>query len=300
MIKKAFFLFFLTCLVNHVIDAQEFNTLRQKIKEVIEGNSATVGVALWGSDVRDTLSVNGNKRLPMQSVYKFHLALAVLDQVDQGKLNLDQVISIDKSFMDTYQKLWSPLRKKYPDGVEISLAEVIRYTVAWSDNVGCDKLFELVGGTKAVHNYMRSLGIENIAIKYPEIVMQNDWDIQYKNWTTPLAANQVLRLFHENKETLWSKESHQFLLQILKDTQTGKKRIRGLLPESTVVAHKTGYSGKNDTGLSGAVNNIGIVFLPDNNYFYISVFVSDSMESDETNQEIIARIAKVAWDYFNE
>lgn len=268
--------------------------------QVIDGKSATVGVAIWGSDPKDKISIHGDKHLPMQSVYKFHLALAVLHQVDQGNLSLDQHLSIDKPYMETYKHLWSPLRKKYPDGVEISLAEVIRYTVAWSDNVGCDVLFELVGGMKVVHEYIHNLGVSDVAIKYPEIVMQDQWHIQYENWSTALATNQLLRIFYENKGNVWSKESHQFLLQVLKDTQTGKKRIRGFLPATTVVAHKTGFSGKNEEGLSGAVNNIGIVFLPDGTYFYISVLVSDSMESDDVNQEIIARIAKLAWDYFND
>ncbi|MDW3192930.1 MAG: class A beta-lactamase, subclass A2 [Cytophagales bacterium] len=300
MIKKITFTFLFGLFVLAKVEAQDINTLKQAINEVIDGKSATVGVAIWGNKPEDKISVNGSKHLPMQSVYKFHLALAVLHQVDQGKLSLDQEISIDKSFMETYQHLWSPLRKKFPDGVEISLAEVVRYTVAWSDNVGCDVLFELVGGTEVVHDYIHSLGVKDIAIKYPEIVMQDKWHIQYENWTTVDAANQLLQIFHENKGNTWSDESHQFLLQILKDTQTGKKRIRGFLPASTVVAHKTGYSGKNEEGLSGAVNNIGIVFLPDGTYFYISVFVSDSMETDDTNQEIIARIAKLAWDYFND
>lgn len=298
MIKKVFFKSLLLLLVNHFTCSQGMNTLKEQINQVTKGKSATVGVAIWSGDTQDKLSINAGKHLPMQSVYKFHLALAVLHQVDQGKLRLDQVVSIDKAYMDTYSHLWSPLRKKYPEGVEIKLAEVIKYTVAWSDNVGCDLLFELVGGTQVVNDYIHSLGVKNIAIVYPEIVMQNDWEIQYKNWTTATAANQLLQLFLENKGNLWSIENHQMLLDVLKGTKTGKKRIRGLIPEETVVAHKTGYSGKNEAGLSGAVNNIGIVFLPDGNYFYISVFVSNSMESDETNEEIIATITRLAWDYF--
>jgi beta-lactamase class A len=298
MIKRFFPVFLLVFCVYSIINAQGINTLRQQINEAIDGKDATVGVAIWGMDPEDTLSINGGKHLPMQSVYKFHLALAVMHQVDQGNHHLDDVISIDKAFMDTYQHLWSPLRKKYPDGADISLGEIIQYTVAWSDNVGSDLLFNLVGGTQVVNDYMHSIGITDIAILYPEIVMQGDWNIQYQNWSTANAANQILRLFFENKEGLWSTESHQYLLDILKGTRTGTKRIRGLLPAEAVVAHKTGYSGKNEDGLSGAVNNIGIVFLPDNSYFYISVLVSDSMESDEVNQQIIAEIAKRAWDYF--
>ena len=107
-----------------------------------------------------------------------------------------------------------------------------------------------------------------------------------------------MQLFFENSGNLLSTESYDFLLKTLTETQTGKKSIKGLLPEETAVAHKTGHSGKNSNGLTSAVNDIGIVFLPNGSYFYLSVLVSDSEESDETNQMIIAEIAKLSWNHF--
>lgn len=279
--------------------AQPIESLRQKINQVIEGKSATVGVAIRGVNPQDTLSIDGNKHLPMQSVFKFHLALAVLHQVDQGKFSLDEVIPIDKELVESYKHLWSPLGKKYPNGGEVLLSEILKSTVAWSDNVACDLLFKLVGGTNVVQTYLHTIGVKDIAIVHTELVMQAKWVRQYENWTTANAANQVLQLFFENADDLLSAESYNFLLNVLKGTKTGKKSIRGLLPEETVVAHKTGHSGKNDEGLTGALNDIGIVFLPNNSYFYLSVLVSDSMESDETNKRIIAEIAKLTWDHFN-
>ena len=57
------------------------------------------------------------------------------------------------------------------------------------------------------------------------------------------------------------------------------KPYKGAIAEGTVVAHKTGWSGTNkETGITAAVNNIGIVFLPNGEYFIISVFVSESKE----------------------
>lgn len=84
----------------------------------------------------------------------------------------------------------------------------------------------------------------------------------------------------------------------MKGTKTGQNSIRGELPKSTKIAHKTGYSGKNKNGLTAALNDIGIVFLPNGKYFYLSVFVTDSMETYEANQKIIADVAKAVWDYF--
>ena len=71
------------------------------------------------------------------------------------------------------------------------------------------------------------------------------------------------------------------------------------MPNETIVAHKTGWSGTNkETGITAAVNNIGIVFLPNGQYFIISVFVSESKENFDMNEKIIAEIAKATYDFY--
>ena len=290
-------LLLLAAAVEH-LKAQSLESMRPDIHKILEGKQATVGVAIWGSYPKDTLSLNGDLHLPMQSVFKFHLALAAMHQVDQGKLSLNDKIMIDQERIARYSHLWSPLREKYPGGAEVSLSEIITNTVAWSDNVGCDLLFELVGGPHVVQSYLHGIGVKDIAVIHKEIEMQALWERQYANWTTARAANQVLRIFYENKDDLLSPESHHFLLEVLKGTKTGLKDIRAFLPGDAVVAHKTGHSGKNEDGLTGALNNIGIVFLPDGAHFYISVLVSDAKESEESCHRIIADIAKTAWDHY--
>lgn len=84
----------------------------------------------------------------------------------------------------------------------------------------------------------------------------------------------------------------------MKETKTGEKSIRGDLPTKTIIAHKTGQSGTNEMGVTAAVNDVGIVFLPNGKYFYLSVFVSASKENNEVNQRIISKIGKATWDYF--
>ncbi|WP_028374968.1 class A beta-lactamase, subclass A2 [Leeuwenhoekiella sp. MAR_2009_132] len=279
------------------IQAQSIENLRNELKAVIINKSATVGVAIHGMREADTLSINGEKHLPMQSVFKFHLALAILNEVDNGTLALNTPIEIRKELIENYQHLWSPLREKYPNGATLELQEILKYTVAWSDNMGCDVLFDLLGGPAVLQHYLQQLGIDDIAVIHTEMTMQSQFENQFENWTTARASTQLLKRFYEN-ENLLSTESYLFLLETLKETTTGKSSIKGLLPATTAVAHKTGSSGQTEAGLTAALNDIGIVFLPDNTYFYLSVFVSNSSEDPETNQQIIAEIAKCTYDYF--
>ncbi len=267
-----------------------------KINSIIEGKKATVGISVLGFENGFTYNKNGNKKLPMQSVFKFHIAAAVLHLVDQGKLSLDQKVSLNAS--DLHPDTWSPLRDKYPNGgVEVPLSEVIEYTVAKSDNNGCDILLKLIGGTKTVQKFMDSKGVKGFQIAYTEEEMHRDWNAQYKNYSTAASATGVLKKFYDGK--LLSKKSTDYLTNVMLSTSTGTNKLIAQLPKGTPVARKTGASGKNNAGLTGAENEIAIVTLPDGKHYAIAVFVSNSTETNEVNCKMISDISKSVWDYFN-
>lgn len=273
-------------------------SLRNKIEQIVSDKKAVVGVSIIGNNGNDTISLYGDRRFPMQSVFKFHIALAVLSEVDKGKFSLDQTIEISKDDM-LPEDFWSPLRDENPNGGSFTVEKLIQYSVSHSDNTACDILIRLIGTPKTVEEYFRKNNIQDIQITFNEEEMQAKWDNMFENWTTPKAASETLRMFYENKDNLLSKSSYDFFWKTNKETTTGKNRIKGQLPEGTIVAHKTGWSGTNkETGITAAVNNIGIVFLPNGEYFIISVFVSESKESFDTNEKIIADIAKATYDFY--
>ncbi|NUN09022.1 MAG: class A beta-lactamase, subclass A2 [Ignavibacteriaceae bacterium] len=268
--------------------------LKNEMEKIVTGKNAKVGVSVSGGDSEETLTLNGEVRFPMQSVFKFHIALAVMAEVDKGSLSPEQLMGIKKDELMT--DTWSPMRDKYPEGGILTLGEIIRYTIAVSDNNGCDILLRLIGGPEAVTSFLKSKGLTGFAIVYDEAEMHQNYENQFANWSTPESATYLLRLFNENKLIL--PESTEYLRQIMRETSTGMKRIKGMLPEGTVVAHKTGSSGRDENGIATATNDIGIVWLPDGRFFYISVFVADSKETDEMNERIIADLSKAAYDYF--
>lgn len=296
MMKQIYLTAFLFLIIFGRATAQTTAQLRQKIQQIVSTKNAVVGVCIVGPDGKDTLSFHGDGHFPLQSVFKFHIGVAMLSQIDKGKFSLNQKINIDKK--DLLPDLYSPLRDKYPNGGALPLAEILEYTVAESDNVGCEVLLRLLGGPQAVEKYFLNLGLKDVSIKYDEEQQQGNWELQFQNWTTPKAANQVLSAFYYNKAKLLSPKSHAFIWKVMRESKTGPKRLRGQLPQGTMVAHKTGSSGTNKAGLTAAVNDIGIVFLPSGKPFFISVLVTNSKENAETNEKIIADIAKVTWEYF--
>jgi beta-lactamase class A len=237
----------------------------------------------------ESVSLNGNQRFPMQSVYKLPIAMAVLNQVDQGNLTLDQKIQIEAN--DIVQG--SQVLDENSQGKEFSLSELLQYMVSRSDNTACDVLLRLIGEPQRVTEYLSSLGIHDIVVANTEKELAQDPAVQYRNSTTPDAAVVLLRTLHEGRGL--SKSSQALLLQWMTETQTGLKRIKGLLPEGTVVAHKTGTSST-ENGVTAATNDVGLVTLPSGQHLAIAVFISDSQATDVIREEVIAKAARAAWD----
>jgi beta-lactamase class A len=269
--------------------------LSSKLEAISKEIDGIVGVGIMDLKTKESVILNGSHRFPMQSVFKFPIGMAVLDQVDQGKLKLDQKIHLTKK--DYFTNTYSPMRDKYPDAeVDITVGELLRFMVSLSDNIACDVLFRLIGGPAVVNAYIHGLGVKSVAIVATEEQMHKSWDVQYTNWCEPKAMLQLLDVFHQGKKL--SKSSTEFLWKIMYDSPTGAKRIKGLIPATIVVAHKTGTSGVNEKGITGGVNDVGIVKLPHGRDIAIVVFVSDTHANTEASEKVIAKIAKAATDHY--
>ncbi|OVE61779.1 CGA/CIA family class A beta-lactamase [Chryseobacterium mucoviscidosis] len=289
--KKITLLFLL---ISAFVFAQK-SSLDTQINSIIKNKKATVGISVLGFENGFTYNKNADKKLPMQSVFKFHIAIAVLDYADKGKLSLDQKVTLNQS--NLHENTWSPLREKYPNGGTVPLSEVIEYTVAKSDNNGCDILLKLLGGTQVVQKFMNAKGVKNFQTKYNEEAMHKDWNAQYENYSTTNSAVDVLKKFYDGK--LLSKKSTDYLMKVMLSTSTGTNKLIEQLPKDTPIARKTGSSGKNNAGLTGAENEIAIITLPNGKHYAIAVFVSNSTETAEVNCRMISDISKTVWDYFN-
>ncbi|OJV20227.1 MAG: hypothetical protein BGO21_12725 [Dyadobacter sp. 50-39] len=269
--------------------------LKSEIETISKQAKGIVGVGVMDLKTKGTLLINQDHKFPMQSTFKFPLAIAVLDLVDKGKYKLDQKIHVTREELD--QQTHSPMRDKLPNrDFDITLGELISYSVSESDNNACDILFRLAGGTRKVNDYIHSLGVKDIAIVATEREMKAGWEVQYTNYARPSAYLQLLQIAFERNKL--SKASHDFLWKVLVEGPTGLKRIKGLLPKGTEVAHKTGTSNTNDKGITAATNDAGIMKLPNGKAIAVVVFVSDAAADMDTRERVIAQVAKAAWDYY--
>lgn len=258
------------------------------VQKLAHSLKAQVGMAVVMLDTGGTVAIGDETAYPMQSVFKFVLALSVLKRVDQGALNLDQMIHISPEQL--VKDTWSPLRERFPQGGDFSLRELLRVTVQESDNNTCDLLFSLIGGTGAVQKDLKEWGISGINVRFTENEMLRNHDLQYVNSSRPSAMNALLRAFDEGK--ILKKDTQRFLWDMMAGCATGATRLKGKLPQDYVVAHKTGSGFTTPEGVITAVNDVGIIVLPNGRKMAVSVFVMDSSDSAAACDRVIASMAQ--------
>ncbi|MCU1280505.1 MAG: Beta-lactamase [bacterium] len=255
-------------------------SLATQLADVAAAARGKVGFAAELIETGARIGLADDAHYPMQSVYKLPIAMAVL----HAGHRLDESVTVAAA--DLVPNMHSPLREQHPQGVTLTVGELVRFAIVESDGTASDVLLRLAGGAPAVERYLRQLGIHDIAVATTERAMGDDERAQYRNWCTPRAALAVLR----------AAQTYPVLIDRMAQSRPGPKRIKGRLPPGTVVAHKTGTSGTVG-GLSAATNDIGLVTLPDGRHLAIAVFVSDARADEATREDVIARLARVAWDW---
>jgi beta-lactamase class A len=268
------------------------SALQDSIRNIAREAKGSVGVAYKMAGDPSYEGINTSAHLPMQSVFKFHLALYFLHLIDEKRLTPDQPISIDRR--DWEPKEYSPLRDRYKTPPSnLPLQELLRAIILNSDNVACDILFRAAGDTHTVQAYINSLGITDISIAATEAEMHHSWPVQYTNWTTPAAMLSLLEKFDAGK--ILSPNSTQLLVKWMSESPRISNRLKGLLPTGTPVAHKPGTSDVSPEGIAAATNDVGIITLPNKKHLLIAVFVSDAKAAETTREWVIARIAQLVY-----
>jgi beta-lactamase class A len=278
------------------VETQSNQELQARIQLIAAGAKGQVGVAAAVLETGQAVALNSTMHFPMQSVYKLPISMAVMKQVDTGKIKLDQKVNVTKAdFIG--RDAHSPLRDRYPDGAELTVNELIRLALSESDGTASDVLMRLAGGAAAVQSYLTELGINNmdLVVLDTEKSLVEDHSLQYRNYAKPEAAVALLRALHEKRGL--SDSSQVLLLKYMIESTPGARRLKGLLPAGAIVAHKTGTSGT-EKGITAATNDIGIITLPNGRHLAIAVFVSESPAGVAMREGVIAGFAKAVYEKF--
>lgn len=289
--KKALFFIALTVICVFV-SCFLLNSLEFRLYRLIFNKNAKIGLAVQKDN---RIWVFDKGRQPLLSVFKYIVALKVLAKLDKENISLNKKLEISKSMID--EDLYSPMLNKYKKlPFEISIRELLKYMISESDNNACDILIEYAGGIAAIDSYIKEIGFKDIEIAVNEKEMNKDIEKQYLN---KASASDMVKLIKKGYEGgLLSKNSTDYLVKIMLETQTGQDKLKAGLPEGVLTGHKTGSSSRKSSGIKIADNDAGFVILPRGGVYYIAVFIQDSSLSDSENADLIRSISQLVYEYF--
>jgi beta-lactamase class A len=261
--------------------------LHERIADIAKEAKGKVYVSCSLPGTKLDCDLNPHGHSPMQSTFKFPLALAVLHQVELGKLQFDQPVRFLKS--DRYPT-FSPLQDEFPDAdVDLPLRKLLKLTAEESDNIAANLLLRVIGGPDVLQQYLDSLGLRAIHQQDSEQTLHGDQKLQYRDYAEPAAMVKLLRYFAHH--FLLNPEHTALLNGWMLEATSGPNRIKGLLPPGTPVAHKTGSSGF-EWGMIPATNDVGLITLPDGRRLALAVFVTDAHATQAACDHVIAAIAR--------
>ena len=191
---------------------------------------------------------------------------------------------------DLPENTWSPLRDEYPDGGIFSYSDLLVRTLQQSDNNVCDFLFRTICSPAGTEEYIRSLGVDDFAVVCDEKTMHDDLSACYANWSTPRSAARLLETFYAIRD---SDDYTRFIWQTMSGCSTGTGRIPGYISgQVSRIARKTGTGDRDASGRIMAVNDMGVVVLPDGRHFCVAVFVTGAGCGMEECEEFIAAVSQ--------
>lgn len=304
--------------------------LGEEIERHAAAAQGTVGVAVYHLESGRGLLLNGDASFPMASTYKVPIAVEILARVDDGSLSLDERITVQETDLVNTHGVISDLLDA--PGAQLTIENLLGLMLRISDNIATDLLFREAGGASAINARIKKLGIEGMRVdrdtrgiiaswlgseaaragkripvaEFDAMVdaenlgqlgdeeldaLNREFNADPSDSSTPKAMSALLQGLWE--QTHLSKKSSALILEIMERCQTGERRLVGLLPAGTVVAHKTGTIGE-------TTNDVGIITLPnDAGHVICVVFIKESKLPDNAAMEpVIAQIARATHDYF--
>jgi beta-lactamase class A len=241
----------------------DLSSVEQQLSSLLSGSSTDVGVAALDLNTGESVSLKGDTPFPMASTVKVAIAALYLSQVDHGQKTLDDTID------------GQPVRK------------LMGRMLIYSDNHAADILFKDVGGPHAVHDWLTQNGIHGVhvdrTIAQLLAAKRDLWDT--RDSSTPKAMVDLLRRIY--KAQLISPQSRDYLLSVMAKCETGKNRMKWLLPAGTPVEHKTGT-------LTGLADDVGFISMPDGHRIAVAIFTRGGANRPAT----IAQAARTIYEGF--
>lgn len=252
------------------------------IRGIVHETDAVVGVAIVDLTDQRSFYLNADAVYPTASTIKIAVLAELYRQHERGSgAKLGDLYTVNaKDGVGTEGILQS-----MSAGVSrITNRDLALLMVSLSDNSATNVLIDRVGMDN-INTWLAQLGLERTRLRRHMLDVKAAQEGR-ENTATPRELVMMLQALHD--ERVFDKARTEDLFKML-STQKASYLPR-LLPAGLVIANKPG-------NLDAVRNDAGIVFVPGRPFAIavMTTFARDDLDAEQC----IARIARVAWSYFD-
>ncbi|MBW4467851.1 MAG: class A beta-lactamase-related serine hydrolase [Pegethrix bostrychoides GSE-TBD4-15B] len=264
--------------VSSVRMGREMTDLVAKVTPLTQNLTDLVpGVFLLDLDNGDYLSFNGSTAFSAASMIKVPILIAFLQDVDSGKIKLDEVLSMQQA--DVAEG--SGDMQYAAVGSQYTALDTATNMIIHSDNTATNMIVRRLGGNATLNQRFQQWGLQQTLLRKPLP------DLEGLNTTSPKELVSLMALLNEGK--LVSMKSRDRAFDIMRRTVTDTL-LPSVIAPGTTVAHKTGDIGS-------LVGDVGVVDLSSGRRYAVSLMVKRP-HNDGRAQDLIRQTAAVIYEHF--
>ncbi len=259
---------------------QEMSQLKTQLLAVTAQNKQMKpGVLLLDLDTHAFVDINASDAFPAASTIKFPILVAFFQEVDAGKIQLAEPLTMKKEQVATE----SGEMQYQPAGTQFSAIETATNMMVVSDNTATNMLVERLGGFGGLNQRFQSWGLS------ATMARNSLPDVQAQNTTSPKDLAKLMSQVQSGK--LVSMKSRDRILEIMRRVENDSLLPKGLGNGATI-AHKTGTLGV-------LLGDIGLIDAPNGKRYLASVLVQRPRD-DVRAEEMIQQMSRLTYQAFTQ
>ncbi len=253
MLRQTIVALLLALLIPSSIFAQD-KTLATRIEPLLRAHRGKVAVAIKHLDTGESYLHDEDEEMPTASLIKFMIMLEVYLQVSEGKVRLDDKLTLRKGDMVPGSGI---LTYHFSDGATFPLRDAVRLMIVFSDNTATNLVLDHIG-LASTNKRLESTGFPRTKVN-AKVFLGSKTSLDPERTKkfglgSTTARETVLLLEQVHKGKIVSPDVCKEMLGHMKKCDD-KLKLKRFLPEGIELAHKSGT-------VEAARTDAGILYLP--------------------------------------
>jgi beta-lactamase class A len=281
------------------------SAVERRIEERVRGFGGTFGLFARHLESGETIAINADQRFPTASVIKTAVMVEVFQQIADGRLRKEQVLTLSEEMKVGGSGVLHSLRA----GSQHSVADLLYLMIAVSDNTATNMLIGAVG-TVSVNDRMVACGLPLTRLYRPTFRMgkADVFPEEEKEFglgsSTPREMAGLMELIARGRAV--SPQASEEMLALLKKQQDDDMIPRRLPPmDGLQVGSKSGASSEQQrdaAGKEGSIRNDAAIVVTPRGRYVIAIFTRRGVDERWTadNDALVtgAEVSRLVFDHF--